>query len=324
MARKHLLSLAAFGLLTAGSLTGGCVSQEKYTALKLDRDRYAEQLGQAQNEASAARSEADAYKNQLANIGNTTESKDALFVNLTNENAELKRQMDELNRRYADAVNKVGTGTALPVALTNELSQFASQNPNLVEFDEKRGIVKFKSDLTFAPGSATLTPQARQAIGRFAQILNSPSASSYELMVAGHTDNTNVVNPATIQAGHKDNWHLSAHRAISVGKELTDQQINAERLAVTGYADKRPVASNSSESGKQQNRRVEVLILPTQVRSKNAVAASPAAGQQAPTRTPAVAAPAATPKPNKDSARLISAPAEQTSTPAPAVSPLNK
>src|SRR5687767_9076379 len=217
MARTHLLSLAALGLIMAS----GCVSQEKYTALKLDRDRYAEQLGQAQNEASAARSEADAYKNQLANIGNSAGSRDAMVLNLTKENGELKGQLDDLNRRYADAVNKVGTGTALPAALTNELSAFAQQNPNLVDFDEKRGIVKFKSDLTFAPGSAELTQAAKSAIVRFAEILNSSAASGYELMVAGHTDDTKVVNPQTIAAGHKDNWHLSAHRAISVGNELS-------------------------------------------------------------------------------------------------------
>src|SRR3954451_25151695 len=100
MARKHLLSLAAFGLLMAG----GCVSQEKYTALKLERDRFAEQLGQAQTEASAARSEADAYKNQLSNVGSAGTSKEAMIVNLTNQNSELQRQLDDLNRRYADAV----------------------------------------------------------------------------------------------------------------------------------------------------------------------------------------------------------------------------
>ena len=93
------MSLAAFGMLMAG----GCVSQEKYTALKLDRDRYAEQLGQAQNEASAARSEADAYKNQLAGLSTSAGSKDAMFVNLNKENGELRSQLDELNRRYAEA-----------------------------------------------------------------------------------------------------------------------------------------------------------------------------------------------------------------------------
>jgi chemotaxis protein MotB len=289
MARKHLLTLAALGL----ALTAGCVSQEKYNALKLDRDRYAEQLGQAQNEASAARSEAEAYKNQLAAIGQTGQGHQAMVLNLTNQNAELQRQVDDLNRRYTEAMNRTGP-SPLPPALTNELSAFAQQNPDLVDFDAARGIVKFKSDVTFSPGSADLTPNAKQAIGRFAQILNSPAAGGYELMVAGHTDNTNVVNPATVQAGHKNNWYLSAHRAISVGAELQGQRINPQRIAVTGYADQRPIASNANEGGKAQNRRVEVLILPNQVRSSNVPMAStpPKAAPQAPAR----------PKLNKDSA----------------------
>lgn len=271
MARMHhrLALVVALGFTT---LTTGCaVSQEKYNALKLDRDRLAEQLGSAQNQASVARSEAEALRGQLGLIGQGGNGRDAMILNLTTQNAELQKQLDDINRRYADAVGKVGTGMALPEQLTNELSAFAAQNPDLVSFDAQRGIVKFKSDVTFASGSADVRPQAKEAIGRFSQILNSPSANGYELMVAGHTDNTRVVNPATIQAGHKDNWYLSAHRAISVGQELTRSNVNPQRLAVTGYADQRPTASNTSESGKQQNRRVEVLILPTTVRG-NAVA----------------------------------------------------
>ena len=309
MARMHLLSLAAVGL----ALSTGCVSQEKYAALKLDRDRYAEQLGQAQNEASAARSEADAYKNQLANIGTSQGGREAMVLNLTNQNAELQRQLDDINRKYSDAVSTVGATSPLPVALTNELSAFAQQNPDLVDFDAGRGIVKFKSDVTFGAGSADLTPNAKQAIGRFAQILNSPTASGYELMVAGHTDNTNVVNPATISAGHKNNWYLSAHRAISVGNELSSQRVNTQRIAVTGYADQRPIANNASEGGKAQNRRVEVLILPTQVRSKAVItSAQPAAGQQSP----------APKRQNKDTVAPVGPAGEQKST--PSVSTFNK
>jgi len=284
MARMHhrLGLVVALGLTT---LTTGCaVSQEKYNALKLDRDRLAEQLGSAQNQASIARSEADALKGQLGLIGQGHGGKDAMILNLTTQNAELQKQLDDINRRYADAVGKVGTGMALPEALSNELSAFAAQNPDLVSFDAQRGIVKFKSDVTFATGSAELKPQAKEAITRFAQILNSPTASGYELMVAGHTDNTRVANPATISAGHKDNWYLSAHRAISVGQELTRANVGPQRLAVTGYAEQRPVASNNTESGKQQNRRVEVLILPTTVRS-GPVMASP--GKAAPAQAPA-------------------------------------
>jgi chemotaxis protein MotB len=283
---SFLLSLATLGLfLTAG----GCVSQEKYNALKLDRDRYAEQLGQAQNETSSARAEADAYKNQLAALGNGKDGQNAMIVNLNNQLAEKDRQLDDLNRRYADAMNRTGP-SALPQAVTNELQAFANQNPDIVDFDSARGIVKFKSDVTFAPGSSEVTPKAKDVIGRFAQILNSPAASGYELIVAGHTDNTNVVNPATIQAGHKNNWYLSAHRAIAVGYELQQHRVNAQRMGVTGYADQRPIASNASESGKAQNRRVEVLILPTTMRGGSSTA------------SPAVAAPKGRPKFNKDAA----------------------
>src|SRR5206468_10707267 len=184
------------------------------------------------------------------NIANGVGGKDGMILNLTNQNAEMQKQLDELNRRYADAVSKVGAASPLPQELTNDLSEFARQNPDLVDFDAARGIVKFKSDVTFAPGSAEVTPRAKEVIAKFSTILNSPAAASYELIVAGHTDSTNVVNPATIQAGHKNNWYLSAHRAIAVGSELQAHRVGAHRMGVTGYADQRPIASNSSDTGK--------------------------------------------------------------------------
>jgi chemotaxis protein MotB len=269
---RRICSLAAVGLLLTG-----CVSQEKYNALKLDRDALAEQLGRAQTEASSARAEAESYKSQLGALMGSGNNMSALVTNLQQQNANLQSQLDELNRRYSDAMNRVGVGGALPPALTNELQQFANQNPDLVDFDSVRGIVKFKSDVTFATGSAEVTPKAREVLQRFSQILNSDAASRYDLMVAGHTDNTRVINPATIQAGHKDNWYLSAHRAIAVNNVLMGYSINSQRLAVVGYADQRPIASNASESGKAQNRRVEVLILPTQGRSN--IASTPSNSQ---------------------------------------------
>ena len=86
-----------------------------------------------------------------------------------------------------------------------------------IEFDRERGLIKFKSDVTFAKGSAELTPQAKTVIGRLAQILNSGKAANYELLIAGHTDSTPVVQRETLAKGHKDNWYLSSHRAITVG-----------------------------------------------------------------------------------------------------------
>jgi chemotaxis protein MotB len=286
MARSHRwIAVATLGL----SLTG-CVSQEKYNALKLDRDQLSERLSSADAESRAAKEKAELLRSQLEGLMANGGTKDGLLANLQSQNSELQRQLDELNRRYSDAVNGLGkAGTALPAAVTSELEAFAAQNPDLVEFDSKLGIVKFKSDVTFASGDATVTPKAKEVIAKFATILNGPNTSSYELLVAGHTDNTPVSNPATKANGHKDNWYLSSHRAISVGKELQTHGVTSGRIGVLGYADQRPVAGNDTTAGKAQNRRVEVLILPRTVGSSNAGSASAAA----PARRSAAGSPAA-------------------------------
>ena len=64
-----------------------------------------------------------------------------------------------------------------------------------MDFDPNRGIVKFKSDVTFSSGSAVVQDQARAAIDRLAGILNGTTAGQYDLQVVGHTDNQKVGMP---------------------------------------------------------------------------------------------------------------------------------
>jgi chemotaxis protein MotB len=270
-----LLAATAFGIV------GGCVPVEKYNALRMDmQSREAGKIA-AESEAKAQRERAAVLEAQLQRMQANGSDSTGRISSLENQLQLKQSELDELNRRYAEAVQRAGSAGALPAPLTNELSQFAQQNPDLVEFDEGKGIVKFKSDVTFDVGDATLKPAARDALGKFATILTSPAASNYELLVAGHTDSTPVNNPATIAKGHKNNWYLSAHRAISVGEELVKAKVSPQRLGVVGYADQHPVASNGTEKGKASNRRVEVLILPTQVRS-TPPAEAPAEGNEAP------------------------------------------
>lgn len=268
----HFVGLAAIGMVLSG-----CVSQERYNSLKLERDRIAEQLVTAQTGLSAEEARSASLQAQLDALTKGGGNLTALVTNL-------QAQMADLQKRYDDALvalSKAGTGGSgpLPKELNDELEAFARANPDLVDFDSRLGIVKFKSDVTFAVGSADLTPKAREAITKFATILNSSAAGRYELLVAGHTDNQPVVNPQTKAAGHHDNWYLSAHRAISVGRELITQRVSSNRIGVAGYADQRPVATNSNAAGQAQNRRVEILILPTQVRG---TVVSPGGGTVAP------------------------------------------
>lgn len=272
MARK--LSWVAVAALSF-ALTGCVTSTDKYTAVKLENERLSAQLGEAQSQARAAEAQRDTLKNQLAAIMEGGNSQIALIDNQAKQISTLQAQLADLNKRYEDALNRPTGTAALTPELSNALDGFAKANPELVDFDSARGIVKFKTDFTFATGSDALTDKAKQAITRFASILNSQAAASYELMVAGHTDNTPVVNPAT-KAKHPDNWYLSSHRAIAVGDEMIKHQVNPQRVAVVGYADQRPIASNGTTEGKAQNRRVEVLILPSTVRGSVAKSGTPA------------------------------------------------
>ena len=262
---RTLTSIVLAALVFA---TTGCVSQDQYNALKLDRDKLASQLAQSQNECQSLKATVDAMKQNSDGLMNSGLTRDALMKNYTDQIAELQRQLGDVNAKYADAIRNVNPGgIALPKDVSDRLAAFAAQNSDLLGFDASTGIVKFKSDLTFSPGDHTLTSQAREAIKRFSAILNSGSAEHFELVVAGHTDDTHVVNPATIAKGNLDNWFLSCHRAISVSEALMADGVNPTRIGATGYADCRPCASNSTSAGKAQNRRVEVLILPNSIRT---------------------------------------------------------
>jgi len=272
-------TLTWIGLAVLGFSLTGCVSLDQYGALKLERDSLAAQFTHAQTEIGALQAENEALKGNANALANNTTGQNALLTNLQARLAAAEAARDDAMAKYEqamrDAPNRAG---ALPQALTNTLSEFARQNSDLVDFDAARGIVKFKSDLTFATGKSELTPQARDAIQRFSAILNSAAAAQYELVVAGHTDNTRVVNPETIRAGNLDNWYLSSHRAISVTESMIQDGVNAQRIGATGFADCRPAASNATSDGKAKNRRVEVLILP------NAIHAQMAGDHISPTR----------------------------------------
>jgi chemotaxis protein MotB len=284
--------LAGLGIL--GLAFTGCVSQDQYKAVKLDRDQLAERLAQADSERNSAKAESDLLKKELDQLQGGGTTKEAMLANLTTQNVELQKQLDEINRKYTAALqgqNSLGAGP-LPQQVTNALNEFAQANSDIVDFNAHTGAVKFRSDVTFASGDATLTSRAKEVISRFSQILNSSQCSGFELIVAGHTDNARVSSTATLAKGHKDNWYLSAHRAISVSEALQSDGVGPQRIGATGYAEFRPVADNSSDTGRAANRRVEVLILPNTVRSSVARAdMAPSAGSPSRvTRTPAKAA----------------------------------
>jgi chemotaxis protein MotB len=271
MARRLLLT-AALGLIVTGT---GCVSREKYEAAQIELAAARESAAASEINAQKYRTEAEMLRDNQAKLAAVAEAAQASLIKTNEENALLLAQNQALQDKYRQAMERppqVVMGAQLPPELNAALKELAAANQGIMEYDADRGMIKFKSDFTFPTSSDQLTPAARSAVQRLAGILNSPAARNFEFLVAGHTDNIPVSRPETIRAGHKDNWYLSTHRAVSVAKELMASKVSAERVGALGYGEQRPVANNATADGRAKNRRVEVLILPTTVRSAGSTA----------------------------------------------------
>jgi outer membrane protein OmpA-like peptidoglycan-associated protein len=113
----------------------------------------------------------------------------------------------------------------------------------------ERGLVLTLGDVLFATGNAELQSGARNRLDKLVNFLN--EYPERRVLIEGHTDS--VGNSAYNQG-------LSHRRAKSVSNYLTEQGIAWQRLSASGMGMDRPIASNDTAAGRQQNRRVEIII----------------------------------------------------------------
>ncbi|MFN8615070.1 MAG: OmpA family protein [Vampirovibrionales bacterium] len=143
-------------------------------------------------------------------------------------------------------------------ALEKTVHQMAlnAHNPQAIAIHQtQEGIlIRLADSLLFDSGSAHLSTQAKQALAPLAQGLKN---HAHPIRIEGHTDNTPI---ATAQ--YPSNWALSTGRATALVAELIEHhQMNPQQLSAVGYAEFRPIASNSSAQGRQKNRRVDIIVL---------------------------------------------------------------
>ncbi|NEV60514.1 flagellar motor protein MotD [Thiorhodococcus minor] len=114
--------------------------------------------------------------------------------------------------------------------------------------------ININTKLLFSSGSATLEGAARPALADVARIL---SKRDVRIHVEGHTDNLPIRN--TI---YPSNWELSSGRAATVVNLFAQNGVDPGHMVAIGYGEFKPLASNATETGRGQNRRVEVIVLP--------------------------------------------------------------
>ena len=115
--------------------------------------------------------------------------------------------------------------------------------------DSARGLIVNMSDVLFDTGSYTLKPGAREKLAKISGILL--AYPSLKIQVEGHTDSV---------GGDDYNQRLSEQRAQSVREYLVDQTVSADSVTAFGFGKSKPVATNDTPEGRQQNRRVELVV----------------------------------------------------------------
>ncbi len=146
-----------------------------------------------------------------------------------------------------------GTGAVIGHYMDKQEKALKDVKGAKVERQGDQLLVKFNSAILFDTGKSALKPQSKKDLTEFAKVLK--EYKDTDLVIEGHTDNT----------GKKDfNEKLSKERAQSVVALLEAQGVQSARLTGRGLGDSVPVADNTTDSGRQQNRRVQVQIAANQ------------------------------------------------------------
>lgn len=249
--KRHIIASG----LALSLLTGACgISEEVYKrdvdAWKTKADTCETDLGAArgereQVEAERRRLEAElaqkeaAHNRCMADLTAAGEKSGEIAGSLKEALAELEQQ-----RARSEQQRKMLEG------LVSSLDAMISAGKVKVVRRNGRLVVQIAENILFDSGKSRLKAEGKAALAELAPLLASVGR---EFQVTGHTDN---VGSATL------NWRLSVDRAFSVLEELLAGGYPSERLSAAGYAWFQPVASNDDADGRQQNRRVDIVLVP--------------------------------------------------------------
>jgi outer membrane protein OmpA-like peptidoglycan-associated protein len=206
--------------------------QAKAEALKMKQEAEAEAAEAARQKAEAEKATAEAVAQQQALAAETDKAKqaaaqsDALRQQAEKEKQQAEYDKQELRARLLQQLNSI-----------------------LATRDSARGLIANMSDVLFRSGSFELLPGARERLAKVSGIVL--AYPSLHVAIEGHTDSV----------GSDDyNQQLSERRAQAVRDYFVQQGINSTNVEAHGYGKTEPIATNDTPEGRQQNRRVELIL----------------------------------------------------------------
>ena len=276
MHRELLLILSCLLLFVSSA----CVSLNEYIAAESELEECNTKLAQADENLKTMKAELLRSQERLkvleANLKTSEEIGNKFYKNLSDlqtQNVILKKlnkQLAQNNEKLQRDVQKQKSVLVLQEKVIRLLDdtkktiesslkdQIASKDIELVESNEQLKMVLVDTIL-FESGSTKLSEEGKALLGVIAK-----SIKDYEeqrVVVEGHTDDKPI--RSRLKNRFPSNWELSAARAASVVRFLQLQgMVDPQRLSVQGYSYYHPVATNKTEKGRRQNRRIEIILSP--------------------------------------------------------------
>lgn len=268
MKKGNVFAIAMMaGLLTFTS----CASKKDLDNCRLENRELTGNYQDAKEQLAASKARVASLEEQLAQAKQAYSSlQGSLDKSLTNASAnnvnisKLVDQINESNQYIRHLVEVKSKSDSLNMVLTNNLTRSLSKEEmKEVDVQVLKGVVyiSLADNMLYKSGSYEINDRAAETLSKIAKIIT--DYKDYEVLIEGNTDNVPVNTSAASMKNIRNNWDLSALRASSVVQALQNQYgVDPKRLTAGGRGEYNPVTTNSTEVGKQRNRRTQIIITP--------------------------------------------------------------
>ena len=270
MEKKNVFVIA----LAAGALTlSSCASKKELESCRLENKELTTNYQDSKEQLAAARARITSLEEQQKGMqqalkiaeekySKLQESLDRSLTNASQNNISIDKlvdQINESNQYIRHLVEVKSKSDSLNMVLqTNLLRSLSNDEKKEVDVQVLKGVVyiSLADNMLYKSGSYEINDRAATTLSKIAKIIM--DYKDYDVLIEGNTDDVPIR-----RENIRNNWDLSCLRASSVVQALQNEYgVNPKRLTAGGRGEYNPVVSNSTEVGKQRNRRTQIIITP--------------------------------------------------------------
>lgn len=253
-------------LAVSAMLLASCSSKKELLACQEENKALQTNYTDTKEKLAAASARVASLEQQLAQEEKANKAlQSALDKSLTNANQnnisieKLVDQINESNKYIRHLVEVKSKSDSLNMVLTNNLTRSLSKEElKEVNVQVLKGVVyiSLADNMLYKSGSYEINERASETLSKIAKIIK--DYKDYDVLIEGNTDNVPIK-----RENIRNNWDLSCLRASSVVQALqNDYGVDPKRLTAGGRGEYNPLQPNTTEVGKQRNRRTQIIITP--------------------------------------------------------------